>query len=211
MSDVMPERWLPVVGYEGYYEVSDQGRIRSLPRLIVRRNGSRLNYRGKTLNPYISPKDGYLRTPLSVQGVHTAPLLVHRLIAEAFLGPCPEGQEVRHLDGNPANNVLTNLTYGTHAENSADMLRHGTHHWSNKTRCPKGHPYDEDNTYILRSGSRVCRQCWKKPPAPRKTHCKQGHEFTPENTITWNDKRSCRTCVNTRARERYREERECAA
>jgi hypothetical protein len=51
---------------------------------------------------------------------------VHRLVLRAFVGPCPDGQEVRHLDGNPANNNLANLAYGTRSENIADALRHGT-------------------------------------------------------------------------------------
>lgn len=51
---------------------------------------------------------------------------VHKLVAEAFLGPCPEGLECRHLDGNAANCALSNLVYGTSAENKMDMKRHGT-------------------------------------------------------------------------------------
>ena len=196
MDEPMPERWLPVVGYEGFYEVSDLGRIRSLPRLTVWRNGRKRHYPGKILNPYISPRDGYARTPLSVQGVRSSPLLVHCLIAEAFLGPCPEGQEVRHLDGDPANNVLTNLKYGTHGENERDKVRHGTHHWANVTHCTQGHEYTPENTHYLKSGSRVCRQCWRKPPEldPGVTHCSEGHEFTPENTLSWFGKPSCRAC-----------------
>lgn len=50
---------------------------------------------------------------------------VHRLVASAFLGPCPGGQEVRHLDGNPQNNAVTNLAYGTRTENILDVLRIG--------------------------------------------------------------------------------------
>jgi hypothetical protein len=51
---------------------------------------------------------------------------VHKLVAEAFLGPCPPGQQVRHLDGNNQNNAATNLTYGTKRENELDKMRHGT-------------------------------------------------------------------------------------
>ena len=52
--------------------------------------------------------------------------LVHRLVLEAFVGPCPEGMECRHLDGNPGNNRLDNLAWGTPKENFADSMRHGT-------------------------------------------------------------------------------------
>lgn len=50
---------------------------------------------------------------------------VHSLVTEAFLGPRPEGLVVRHLDGDHSNNNIDNLRYGTHAENVADMIRHG--------------------------------------------------------------------------------------
>ena len=51
---------------------------------------------------------------------------VHRLVLEAFVGPCPDGMECRHLDGNPGNNRLENLAWGTPKENAADSIRHGT-------------------------------------------------------------------------------------
>ncbi len=52
---------------------------------------------------------------------------VHRLILETFIGPCPEGMECRHLDGDSVNNRLDNLKWGTHSENMQDSIRHGTH------------------------------------------------------------------------------------
>lgn len=51
---------------------------------------------------------------------------VHRLVLLAFVGPCPEGQQTRHLDGDPANNAIGNLAYGTAKDNAADRIRHGT-------------------------------------------------------------------------------------
>lgn len=51
---------------------------------------------------------------------------VHRLVLEAFVGPCPEGMECRHLDGNPGNNVLSNLAWGTRKENILDRIQHDT-------------------------------------------------------------------------------------
>ncbi|AAK94350.1 HNH endonuclease [Myxococcus phage Mx8] len=53
------------------------------------------------------------------------PVGVHQLVADAFHGPCPTGQQVRHLDGNPTNNVPANLAYGTALDNAADRVRHG--------------------------------------------------------------------------------------
>ncbi|HEY1174793.1 MAG TPA: HNH endonuclease signature motif containing protein [Phytomonospora sp.] len=88
---------------------------------------------------------------------------VHALVARAFLGPAPEGLEVRHLDGDKAHNGVENLAYGTRSENVLDRVRHGTHHEANKTHCPKGHPYSPENTYYRpdrRPGTgRMCRVC----------------------------------------------------
>ncbi|WP_227026939.1 HNH endonuclease [Corallococcus soli] len=53
------------------------------------------------------------------------PVGVHQLVADAFHGPCPVGQQVRHLDGDPTNNVPCNLAYGTALDNAADRTRHG--------------------------------------------------------------------------------------
>jgi len=52
---------------------------------------------------------------------------IHQLVLETYVGPCPKGMECRHLNGNPADNRLDNLCWGTHQENMKDMVRHGTH------------------------------------------------------------------------------------
>lgn len=83
---------------------------------------------------------------------------VHHLVARAFLGPRPEGAEIRHLDGNCRNNAATNLAYGTRQENVQDSLRHGTHQPSARTTCRRRHLYTEENTYWYR-GHRTCREC----------------------------------------------------
>lgn len=89
--------------------------------------------------------------------------LTHRLIAEAFLGPCPAGMEVRHADGTRTNNQPSNLCYGSTRDNAQDAMRHGTHQgaaMSAKTKCSRGHEYSLENTYIHpTTGSRHCRTC----------------------------------------------------
>lgn len=85
---------------------------------------------------------------------------VHSLVAEAFHGPRPKGQDIRHLDGDPANNAASNLRYGSRTENLLDAVRHGTHYNAKKTHCAGGHAYDEANTYVHpRTGERRCRAC----------------------------------------------------
>lgn len=160
MDDVTPERWLPIPGYEGYYEVSDRGRVRSLPRECP---GNNWRFRpGRALSP--GPRSrGYLQVNLSLHGV-VKPYSVHVLVAAAFHGPRPKGMEIRHLDGNKANNQPSNLAYGTSSENKQDAIRHGQrgNSWKNrplKTHCPQGHPYDETNTRYEKRGGRKCRKC----------------------------------------------------
>lgn len=144
------EQWRPVPGYEGLYEVSDQGGIKS-----TRRKGSA----GGILKTPIDPATGYPKVGLYRDGRGTTKA-VHQIVAAAFLGPTPEGQEIRHMDGNRQNNRFGNLMHGTSRENKLDMILHGTHTNANKTHCKNGHPFDEANTYIIRvSGSRSCRVC----------------------------------------------------
>jgi hypothetical protein len=116
------ERWLPVVGYEGLYEVTNRGRVRSLDRNVTTRAGVR-RYKGRALRSTLV--NGYPWVTLSLVGKLTA-RPVHQLVMEAFVGPRPEGQEVRHL-----NDIKTdcrwpeNLAYGTKKENFADRLVNG--------------------------------------------------------------------------------------
>ncbi|AKL88362.1 HNH endonuclease [Gordonia phage GMA6] len=86
-------------------------------------------------------------------------VLVHRLVAEAFLGAPPSDKPlVLHRDGNPLNNKVTNLKYGTSSENRLDSVSHETCPWSRKTHCPQGHEYTPSNTYIYK-GTRACKEC----------------------------------------------------
>jgi len=101
---------------------------------------------------------GYLRVSLTLDGVNRM-RLVHQLVLETYRGPRPDGMEVRHLNGNPSDNRVENLTYGTHAENLRDIVLHGRHHEAVKTHCPKGHPYEGENLYTDGRGHRKCRTC----------------------------------------------------
>lgn len=163
----MTEQWRPIPGYLGY-EASSEGRVRS-----VRIPGRK--FRGRVLSQYVDHR-GYLRTTVH-QGVNSyASLDVHTLVTLAFLGPRPNGMQVRHLDGDPLNNWATNLSYGTQAENNLDQVRHGTHAEAAKTHCPQGHPYDAENTWIRsreRRGrtayERRCRACHRDRTRARRS------------------------------------------
>jgi hypothetical protein len=156
VDDFTHERWLAVVGWEGLYEVSDLGRVRSLPRRgTVQPNRW---YGGKILKPQPVNESGHLCVTLCRDGVDTK-ALVHRLVMAAFAGPCPEGEEVRHLDGDPSDNRLIRLAYGTRTQNNLDAVEHGTHYNARKTHCIRNHEFTPENTFIGSHGERCCRTC----------------------------------------------------
>lgn len=125
------EVWKDIPGYEGYYEVSDQGRVRSLDRVVtfperqrrkplgrdkcVRHKAHSRVMRGRIMQPTRRPS-GHMSVCLFSQSVQSAEY-VHRLVLRAFVGPCPDGQETLHLNHDPTDNRLCNLKYGTHLEN----------------------------------------------------------------------------------------------
>lgn len=88
---------------------------------------------------------------------------------EAFVGPCPEGMEVCHNNGDCTDNRLENLRYDTKSANMLDRVRHGTHHNANKTQCLRGHLFTEENTKRTAKGGRACRTCIAQKQRRRKT------------------------------------------
>lgn len=150
------ELWMPALGFEGSYEVSDHGRIRSLDRMITDSRGREYGRKGKILSPPTLP-NGYVHCMLS-KGVRK---YVHRLVLEAFVGPCPDGMEACHGDGVRTNNALRNLRWDTRSENHRDKVRHGTHSETRKTECPMGHPLSSSNNRasMATEGHRACLAC----------------------------------------------------
>jgi hypothetical protein len=122
------EEWRPVVGYEGLYEVSSFGRVRSLDRheRVSLPSGAEYVRRRRGRLLVIPPDhDGYAHAKLSRDGVVSGHG-VHALVCAAFHGPRPEGKQAAHNDGRKGNNAASNLRWATPTENSADMLSHGT-------------------------------------------------------------------------------------
>lgn len=158
-----PGSWRPVVGYEGLYDVSSLGQVWSHPR-----HGTR----GGVLTWAIERIEGAYPKVLLYDGTgKRRTRKVHHLVLEAFVGPCPLGQEARHLDGNPLNADLVNLIWGTPTANHWDRVRHGT-------------------AYAY--GRRVGEQ------RPEPTHCKHGHKLTPANTRATKTGRACLACERIR-------------
>lgn len=124
----MYEIWKPVPTWEGLYEVSDLGRFRSLPRQTAR--GIR---GGKVVRGTIR-HDGYWEVQLTAPGRPRRKCFLHHLVLEAFVGPCPNGQEALHGPGGKLDASLKNLKWGTRAKNvGPDRVRdhqsnRGEHH-----------------------------------------------------------------------------------
>ena len=113
----MSECWKYIIGYEGLYEVSNLGRIRSLPRLTGARNNKTRLVKGKVLKPYLQ-NNGYEIVDLFLSPNNKKHFLVHRLVAEAFI-PNPDNlQEVNHKDEDKCNNNIDNLEWCDHAYNN---------------------------------------------------------------------------------------------
>lgn len=124
----MIELWLDIPYYEGKYQVSDQGRVRSLDRTVMCSPKSSKTFRrlvkGRILKPGNRSGYGHKGVVLCVNGrEHTKQ--VHELVMLAFEGERPEGMNVLHNDGDPTNNLLTNLRYGTQSDNMLDVSKHG--------------------------------------------------------------------------------------
>lgn len=107
---------------EEVYEVSDIGRVRSLTHLTEGRHGSQRIVRGRVLAVRYDTL-GYQQVLLCRHGLQTS-YKVHRLVMAAFVGPCPDGYEVDHINYNRGDNRLSNLRYVTHAENTAHSYEH---------------------------------------------------------------------------------------
>lgn len=128
ITSALSVRWKPVVGFPGY-RISDDGMPESCWSGGCR---PRMTDQWHPLVPQPCSKFGHLLVGLS-RDRKSHKRLVHRLVLEAFVGPCPEGMEVCHdPDPDPSNNRLGNLRWDTRSANQADSIRHGTKH------CPRG-------------------------------------------------------------------------
>lgn len=147
------EQWRPVVGYEGIYEVSSSGRVRSLARTDAQ--GGRRKER--LLKPSRMDAWGHRGVKLRRDGVITS-RYIHHLVLEAFVGPRPPGMEACHWNDVKDDNRLANLRWATKSDNRHDCVRNGNDPNARKTHCLRGHEFTEDNTRTY-AGRRHCRAC----------------------------------------------------
>lgn len=117
----MTENWKPIAGFEGFYEVSDLGRVRSCARTVVRVGGNPFAVSGRIMLGTVTGH-GYAAVSLRRPGQPQAKKYVHRLVASAFVEG--SGEEVNHKDGDKLHNLPANLEWCSHVENMA-------HAWDN--------------------------------------------------------------------------------
>lgn len=116
------EEWRPIAGYEGLYEVSDWGRVRSVLRIVKCGKDSERIFGGKIIKFAYKQNAKYHRYYLHKKGEKNKWFSCHRLVAEAFI-PNPENKPcIDHIDGNPENNTVSNLRWVTHQENSNNPI-----------------------------------------------------------------------------------------
>ena len=133
------ERWRPIMEFQGLYEISNFGRVRSISRYVAIGNqGGKRLIEGKILKHRLT--SGYPSIML-YDGKKEANRLIHRLLALAFIPGT--GEVVRHLDGNPLNFRLDNLAWGSYVDNEADKLAHG------KTAMGETHGNAKLNDYLV--------------------------------------------------------------
>lgn len=111
------EKWMAIPGYEGLYEVSDKGNFRSLDRVVTKRNGTRVRYKGREVALDYGKRNGYPVVHLCKNG-KAATLNAHRIVAECFLGRVDGKPYVNHKDGNKKNCAASNLEWVTASENA---------------------------------------------------------------------------------------------
>lgn len=224
----MIETWKSVDGFEGVYEVSDLGRVRSIPRVTETKRGPWM-YRGRVLKNN-KGANGYAMVKLKSPGREETKY-VHHLVANTFMGPTPDGLDICHNDGDAMNPALSNLRFDTRRENNLDKIRHGTDHNKRKLYCPRGHLLQEPNLQYHRrdDNHRVCLACARAQASLKvsdpefqrisdekyetilrtdgarggkyKTHCDYGHELFEDN-ISWTKGgkyRNCKTCKSAKS------------
>lgn len=129
MSDLvcheLGEEWRPVVGYEGLYDVSSFGRVRSYMDNMGGRRVVHLDIPVIRTPKKAGSRGQYRRITLGGNGGKRS-FYIHDLVCTAFHGPRPAGQEVAHEDGDGLHNTPDNLSWKTRSENHADKKRHGT-------------------------------------------------------------------------------------
>ena len=174
----MGEEWRDVVGWEGFYQVSSAGNVKSVDRRI-KQNGRFGVYtrimKGKMLKHGLCT-NGYISVGLTRPGRKPRAHLVHRLVAFAFLGKPSPGMEVCHGNGIRSDNRVVNLRWATRSENHADKKKHGTNLSGEQNPM---HKLDENSVLEIRSSNETLAVLSKR------FGVSQGHLSLIKNRKAW--------------------------
>ena len=129
------ELWKTIKGYDGAYQASTLGRVKSIDRTITNKRDRKQSFKETILTPDHAP-NGYERVCLSKNGRYKH-VRVAKLIYEAFVGPVPEGMEIDHINGDNTDNRLENLRVCTHKENCNNPITRERHRKANESRSRK--------------------------------------------------------------------------
>ena len=135
--------WKDIKDFEGYYQVSDDGQVRSVDRILYQKNGHPLSYKSHIMKQTLA-RNGYYVVNLR-NGTKTHATVVHRLVAEAFIPNPSMLPTVNHIDGNKLNNTVSNLEWVSYRDNNVHALVH------NLRKPKKGIPvvhYDKDGKFV---------------------------------------------------------------
>ena len=143
---IVKEEWRDVVGYEGYYQVSNFGKVRSIDRDIINTRGIVSRYKGKELSPHLHP-NGYLVVVLSLKSKRITKK-VHRLVAISFIDGDTTLQ-VNHINGIKTDNRSENLEWVTFSENQTHAYKLGLS-VSSKGEDHGHHKLTEENVLEIR-------------------------------------------------------------
>lgn len=199
------ENWKAIPGWEGLYEASNLGRVRSKDRLAVTGWGCEFTRRGKVLKPFgakASRHNMYRYVDLCSNGNDHRKVAIHRLVAWTFLGPQESGIYVRHLNGDVQDNRLSNLAYGTPSENTRNGIRYCrvcARERQRRSRLNKD-PHVKPRRLDLIERAEIAKRI-----VDEGSQCKRGHKFSADNTyVNPQGARQCRTCQSISVAEYQR-------
>lgn len=170
----MLEEWRDVVGYKGYYQISNFGNVKSF--YYDSNLGKRLKF--------LQNNRGYSCVNLYLNGI-SKKLVIHKLVLEAFVGPCPRGMECRHLNGNPQDNQLINLKWGTKSENVLDSMKHGTRYQPDSRGIKNGRSKLTENE-VKEIGQLYSTQKWTQKQLAQKFHISRSTISKIIIRLNWN-------------------------
>lgn len=137
------EIWKDVPNYEGLYQVSNLGNVKSMPRMIITKNRFgeiTKKVKSKKNKPHLNKKTGYYQIILS-KNKKTKMFLLHRLVAITFIPNPNKLPQINHKDGNKQNNCVDNLEWCTCSENIKHAFANNLNHSNFKVQCGSKNPF----------------------------------------------------------------------